>query len=71
MNKGQAYRAANAPPMPDAEMWDACVSSILGPVIAQADCEVRHRNALQLAAAALRAAGADDIAAQAKLRIVA
>ena len=67
--KGQAYRAPTAAPMTDTEIWDACTAKLLGPVVTRSDRDHRRHNALLLAAAALRAAGADDLAAQAQHRI--
>ncbi|MHC6051933.1 hypothetical protein ACYT84_09220 [Ralstonia solanacearum] len=55
MKKREAYRTTNAP-MTEAETWDACVAQLIGPVVKPADREQRHRNALALAAAAMRAA---------------
>lgn len=44
--------------------WDDCVSQLLGPKLLRDDPEVRRRNALELAAAALRAAGKHDLVSQ-------
>lgn len=61
--KGQAYRAPTAVLMTDAELWDTAVAGLLGPVVTQRDREQRRTNALALAAAALRAAGEGQMAA--------
>ncbi|MDO3553098.1 hypothetical protein [Ralstonia pseudosolanacearum] len=65
--KREASRQPNER-MTEAETWDACVAQLIGPVVTPADRKQRRSNALALAAAALRAAGADDLAAQAKQR---
>ncbi|MHA6859545.1 hypothetical protein [Ralstonia pseudosolanacearum] len=66
--KRQAFRYESAGQMTEAETWDACVAQLIGPALTPADRDQRQRNAFQLAAAALRAAGADDLAAQAQQR---
>ncbi|MGJ7514439.1 hypothetical protein ACSFE6_08885 [Pseudomonas baetica] len=48
----------------DCALWDECVDSLLGPRLVGHDQEKRRRNALYLAAAALRAAGDSEMAAQ-------
>jgi len=64
----EAYRQPNEP-MTEADSWNRAVSWLIGPVVTLADREQRRCNALALAAAALRAAEADDLAAQAQQRI--
>ncbi|MCY1293297.1 hypothetical protein D9M69_541760 [compost metagenome] len=49
----------------DAALWDDCVESLLGPKLVGYDPERRRSHALALSAAALRAAGAREMAAQA------
>lgn len=44
----------------DAPDWDTLVSRVLGPIVTPADRERRRGHALALAAAALRAAEADE-----------
>lgn len=61
--KREAYRQPNEL-MTEAEVWDRAVSQLIGPVVTSADRETRRQNALQLAAAALRAAGENQRAAQ-------
>lgn len=60
MSKREAFRYDPAGPMTEAETWDACVAQLIGPVVTPADREARRQNALQLAAAAMRAAEADE-----------
>lgn len=67
--KGEPYRYDKGAPLGEAESWDACVSAVLGPRLASDPAGKRKRDALHLAAAALRAAEADDLAAQAQERI--
>ncbi|WP_367394976.1 hypothetical protein [Cupriavidus sp. Agwp_2] len=50
----------------DRETWDMAVARLLGPIVTQQDRERRRVDALALAAAALRAAGADELATQAQ-----
>ncbi|WP_247394064.1 hypothetical protein [Ralstonia pseudosolanacearum] len=69
MSKREAFRYDPAGPMTEAETWSACVAQLIGPVVTPADRDQQRSNALALAAAALRAAGADDLAAQAKQRM--
>ncbi|QOK96849.1 hypothetical protein HF909_10680 [Ralstonia pseudosolanacearum] len=64
----EAYRQPNEL-MTEAETWGCAVAQLIGPVVTESDREQRRSNALALAAAALRAAGADDLAAQAQQRI--
>ncbi|OXJ17246.1 hypothetical protein [Burkholderia sp. HI2500] len=45
----------------DATNWGAVVERLLGPVVTDADRERRRGDALALAAAALRAAGVDQL----------
>jgi hypothetical protein len=45
------------------ESWAQCVALLLGPIIVRADRQRRQREALHLAAAALRAAGEMERAA--------
>lgn len=52
----------------DGASWGECVSMLLGPLLPSDDPLRRKRDALQLAAAALRAAGAADLARQAESR---
>ncbi|CAN7265152.1 hypothetical protein LJR230_001073 [Trinickia sp. LjRoot230] len=47
----------------DADTWDAVVSRVLGPVITEADRERQRGDALALAAAAMRAAGIEQLTA--------
>ncbi|MDO3617127.1 hypothetical protein Q3O97_14845 [Ralstonia pseudosolanacearum] len=68
MSKREAFRYDPAGQITEAEAWDACVAQLIGPVVTPADREQRRSNALALAAAALRAAGADDLAAQTQQR---
>lgn len=49
----------------DAALWDDLVQQLLGPKLAGYDPERRRSHALALAAAALRAAGGHEMAAQA------
>ncbi|CAJ0682345.1 hypothetical protein [Ralstonia mannitolilytica] len=65
--KGQAYRAPNEPAlMTESDGWDAAVSHLLGPRLAGDSADRRRRDALQLAAASLRAAGETQMAIQAE-----
>ncbi|MFV8529451.1 hypothetical protein [Ralstonia pseudosolanacearum] len=57
MSKREAFRYDPAGLMTEAETWDACVAQLIGPAVTPADREQRRQNALQLAAAAMRAAG--------------
>lgn len=45
----------------DGPDWDAVVARLIGPTVAPADRERRRSDALALAAAALRAAGDNDL----------
>ncbi|URF05266.1 hypothetical protein [Cupriavidus campinensis] len=67
--KGQAYRFPPTDIGSEAQTWDRAVARLLGPVVVPADRERRRSDALALAAAALRAAEADDLTAQAQQRI--
>lgn len=49
----------------NAALWDDLVQQLLGPKLAGYDPEQRRRHALALSAAALRAAGERETAAQA------
>lgn len=60
MSKREAFRYEPAGQMTEAETWDACVAQLIGPVVTPADRKTRRHNALQLAAAAMRAAEADE-----------
>lgn len=46
--------------------WDTCVARLVGPAIGPGDREAQRDNALHLAAAALRYAGQDELAARAE-----
>ncbi|MFV8668120.1 hypothetical protein ACNRC9_03730 [Ralstonia pseudosolanacearum] len=59
MSKGQAYRFDADKPLNESESWDAAVRHLLGPHFDSDAADKRRREALQLAAASLRAAGAD------------
>lgn len=59
----EAYRQPNEL-MTESEAWGRAVAQLIGPVVTESDREQRRSNALALAAAALRAAGADDLAAR-------
>ncbi|WP_423191990.1 hypothetical protein [Cupriavidus sp. H18C2] len=52
----------------ESALWDGLVARVLGPVVTPADRERRRTDALALSAAALRAAGVDDLAAEAQQR---
>ncbi|MHA6830445.1 hypothetical protein [Ralstonia pseudosolanacearum] len=64
MSKGQAYRFDADKPMTVHESWDSVVRHLLGPRFTGDPADKRRRNALQLAAAALRAAGDHALASQ-------
>ncbi|MDK3021713.1 hypothetical protein QO239_03715 [Cupriavidus taiwanensis] len=64
--KGRAYRYENEAPWTDEESWRACVASVLGPQFKTDPAGKRRRDALHLAAAALRAAGESSLAEQAE-----
>lgn len=61
MSKANANRVELAP-MTEQETWDAAVAAILGPRLVSENPDERRANALQLAAAALRAAGEPGLA---------
>ncbi len=67
--RGQAYRYEQDEPWTEAETWDACVDSLLGPRVSPGDRETRRRHALRLAAAALLAAGEQRMARDVERRI--
>lgn len=48
----------------DAALWDDLVQQLLGPKMLSDAPDRRHRHALQIAAAALRAAGESELIAQ-------
>ena len=55
--------AAIKPALTDAEAWDMCLAKLLGPRLLGEPEERRQRQALELAAAALRFAGEHTMAA--------
>ncbi len=62
--KGQAYRFDADKPLTESQSWDSVVRYLLGPRFAGDAADKRRRNALQLAAASLRAAGEKQMASQ-------
>ncbi|EHP42304.1 hypothetical protein OR16_15284 [Cupriavidus basilensis OR16] len=68
MSKGDAYRMPTEAPWSDAETWDAAVARLLGPRLTSDPACKRRRDALALAAAALRTAGEKDLACKAEHR---
>lgn len=66
--KGQAHRFDGDKPLTESESWDSVARHLLGPRFVGDAADKRRRNALQLAAAALRAAGAGDLAKLAEQR---
>lgn len=46
-----------------AEQWDRCVEYLMGPRMIGEPKDAKHREALELAAAALQFAGEDELAA--------
>ncbi len=60
--KGMVGRRVDVSELNDAESWDHCVAYLIGPKLVGVDPGIRKRNALELAAAALRAAGEHDLA---------
>lgn len=53
----------------EAEAWDSCVATLLGPRMPSEEKERRRRDALELAAAALRAAGERGLVQEVSLRL--
>ncbi|MGA4421484.1 hypothetical protein ACI2UY_15130 [Ralstonia nicotianae] len=64
MSKGKAYRFDADKPLTDSQSWDSVVRYLLGPRFTGDAADKRRRNALQLAAASLRAAGENALARQ-------
>lgn len=63
MTKGQAFRAPTAVQKTGPASWDECVRLLMGPRLVGEPEEQRQRQALELAAAALRFAGQPTLAA--------
>ncbi|WP_155772880.1 hypothetical protein [Ralstonia pseudosolanacearum] len=63
--RGEATRAPNEA-MTEGGTWDMAVRHLLGPRFAGDPADKRRRDALQLAAASLRAAGEKQMAIQAE-----
>lgn len=57
-----AHRKRIADRMDSESVWDDCVAKLLGPSNGTSDRNKRTSQALHMAAAALRAAGRDDMA---------
>ncbi|MGN7100194.1 hypothetical protein ACTHR6_01180 [Ralstonia holmesii] len=64
MSKGHAYRFDADKPLTEPQSWDSVVRHLLGPRFVGDPADKRRCNAIQLAAAALRAAGDDALARQ-------
>ncbi len=62
--KGMVGRRVDVSELNDTESWDYCVDYLIGPKLVGVDPGIRKRNALELAAAALRAAGEHDLATE-------
>ncbi|MEX5449697.1 hypothetical protein [Stutzerimonas stutzeri] len=62
--KGMVGRRVDVSELTEEESWDHCVAYLIGPKLVGVDPAIRHRNALELGAAALRAAGEHDLATE-------
>ena len=63
MSKGQAHREFIADEISCSSSWDECVRLLIGPRMPDESKERQRRQAMELAAAALRAAGDHTLAA--------
>jgi hypothetical protein len=62
--KGMVGRRVEVSELTEEESWDHCVAYLIGPKLVGVDPGIRKRNAMELAAAALRAAGEHDLATE-------